>query len=40
LRKRLLADRRRIVLSRKDLLGTEFDFTELDAMAVLLWSAS
>jgi hypothetical protein len=40
LRKRLLADRRGIVLNREDPLGTGFDFTELDAMAELLWAAT
>ena len=40
LRKRLLADRRRLVLNSKDPLGTGFDFTELDAMAELLWRAT
>jgi hypothetical protein len=40
LRRQLLAERRRIVLSRKDPLGTGFDFSELDAMAEALWSAS
>ncbi|MFN3864601.1 MAG: AHH domain-containing protein [Erythrobacter sp.] len=39
LRRQLLAERRRIVLSRKDPLGTGFDFTELDAMAEALWAA-
>ena len=40
LRKRLLDQRRRIVLNRKDPLGTGFDFTELDAMAETLWNAT
>lgn len=40
LRKRLLADRRRLLLNRKDPLGTGFDFTELDAMAEQLWKAT
>ncbi|MFU7528944.1 AHH domain-containing protein [Qipengyuania sp. ASV99] len=40
LRKRLLSDRRRMVLNRKDPLGTGFDFSELDAMAELLWEAT
>jgi hypothetical protein len=40
LRKRLLDDRRRIVLNRKDPLGTGFDFSELDTMAEALWSAT
>lgn len=39
LRKRLLDERRRIVLNRRDPLGTGFDFSELDAMAESLWSA-
>jgi hypothetical protein len=37
LRRQLLAQRRRVVLNRRDPLGTGFDFTELDAMAELLW---
>ena len=40
LRRRLLAERRRVVLSRKDPLGTGFDFAELDAMAEALWAAA
>lgn len=40
LRRRLLAERRRLVLNKKDPLGTGFDFTELDAMAETLWSAT
>lgn len=39
LRRQLLAERRRILLNRRDPLGTGFDFTELDAMAEALWSA-
>lgn len=39
LRRQLLAERRRVRLNRKDPLGIEFDFTELDAMAESLWSA-
>jgi hypothetical protein len=39
LRRQLLAERRRILLNRKDPLGTGFDFTELDAMAEALWTA-
>lgn len=39
LRRRLLAERRRVVLNRKDPLGTGFDFSELDAMAEMLWAA-
>ncbi|WP_252257683.1 AHH domain-containing protein [Erythrobacter aurantius] len=40
LRRRLLAERNRIILNRNDPLGTGFDFTELDAMAEALWAAS
>ena len=39
LRKRLLNQRRRFVLNRKDPLGKGFDFAELDAMAEILWQA-
>lgn len=39
LRRQILAERRRVVLSRKDPLGTGFDFSELDAMAEALWAA-
>lgn len=39
LRRRLLAQRRRVLLSSKDPIGTGFDFTELDAMAESLWAA-
>lgn len=39
LRRQLLSQRRRIVLNRNDPLGTGFDFSELDAMAELLWAA-
>ena len=39
LRRRLLAQRRRVLLNRNDPLGTGFDVTELDAMAEQLWSA-
>ena len=39
LRRQLLAQRRRVVLSRKDPLGTGFDFAQLDAMAEALWAA-
>lgn len=39
LRRRLLAERRRLVLNKNDPLGTGYDFTELDAMAEQLWSA-
>jgi hypothetical protein len=40
LRRRLLSERRRMILNRKDPLGTGFDFTELDAMAEALWQAT
>lgn len=40
LRRRLLDERRRLVLNSKDPLGTGFDFTELDAMAEQLWAAT
>ena len=40
LRRQLLNGRRRVLLNRKDPLGTGFDFTELDAMAEALWAAS
>jgi hypothetical protein len=39
LRRQLLAQRRRLVLNRKDPLGAGFDFSELDAMAETLWTA-
>jgi hypothetical protein len=39
LRRQLLAQRRRVLLNRRDPVGTGFDFTELDAMADSLWSA-
>ncbi|TAD76589.1 MAG: hypothetical protein EAY70_09350 [Sphingomonadales bacterium] len=39
LRRQLLAQRRRVLLNRKDPLGAGFDFTELDAMAEILWAA-
>lgn len=39
LRRQLLAQRRRMLLNRKDPLGTGFDFSELDAMAEALWLA-
>ncbi len=39
LRRQLLAERRRVVLNRKDPLGTGYDFNELDAMAETLWAA-
>jgi hypothetical protein len=37
LRRRLLADRARLRLNRGDPLGAGRDFTELDAMAEMLW---
>lgn len=40
LRRRLLSEKRPIVLNRNDPLGTGFDFTQLDAMAEVLWSAT
>ena len=40
LRASLLNQRRRMILNRKDPLGTGFDFTELDAMAAELWDAT
>ncbi len=40
LRTRLLSERRRMILNRKDPIGTGFDFTELDAMAEKLWEAT
>ncbi|QFT77757.1 AHH domain-containing protein [Erythrobacter sp. THAF29] len=40
LRRRLLDERRRMILNRKDPLGTGFDFSELDAMAEALWQAT
>ena len=40
LRKRLLDDRRRIILNRKDPVGSGYDFDELDAMADALWDAT
>lgn len=40
LRRRLLADRERLKLNRKDPLGAGFDFAELDAMAELLWGGT
>ena len=40
LRTKLLDERRRIVLNRKDPLGTGFDFSELDAMAEELWKVT
>ncbi len=40
LRRRLLCERHRLVLNRKDPLGTGYDFSELDAMAEALWDAT
>jgi hypothetical protein len=40
LRKRLLSPVRRLMLNRKDPLGSGFDFSELDAMADSLWGAT
>lgn len=40
LRRRLLNQQRRMRLSRKDPLGLQADFAELDAMAALLWPAT
>jgi hypothetical protein len=40
LRRRLLSDRRRLLLNRADPLGAGRDFAELDAMAELLWGAT
>jgi hypothetical protein len=37
LRRRLLAERRRLLLNRGDPLGAGRDFAELDAMVELLW---
>ncbi|OGS47732.1 MAG: hypothetical protein A3J40_05120 [Erythrobacter sp. RIFCSPHIGHO2_12_FULL_63_10] len=39
LRRRLLDERRRIMLNAKDPLGQGYDFTELDAMVEELWKA-
>lgn len=40
LRRRLLAQHRRIRLNTRDPLGSGVDFSELDAMADLLWPAT
>lgn len=40
LRRRLLDQRRRLLLSRKDPLGSGADFTELDALVDELWPAT
>ncbi len=39
LRRQLLAQRRRVILNRRDPVGTGFDFAEIDAMAEQLWMA-
>ncbi|MGY6551758.1 MAG: AHH domain-containing protein [Erythrobacter sp.] len=40
LRRGLLSERRKLILNRKDPVGTGYDFTELDAMAETLWQTS
>lgn len=40
LRRQLLVQRRQMLLNHNDPLGSGFDFTELDAMAEALWSAT
>lgn len=40
LRRRLLDQKKRLRLNSRDPLGAGFDFTELDAMADLLWPAT
>ncbi len=40
LRLRLLDQRKRLILNSKDPLGEGYDFTELDAMAELLWETT
>ena len=40
LRRRLLSQHRRLRLNRHDPLGSGIDFSELDAMAALLWPAT
>lgn len=40
LRRRLLDRQRRLQLNRRDPLGSGVDFSELDAMAALLWPAT
>lgn len=40
LRRRLLAERNRLVLNRRDPLGQGYDFAALDAMAERLWSGT
>lgn len=39
LRRGLLSERRKLVLNRKDPVGSGFDFADLDAMAEQLWTA-
>lgn len=40
LRRQLLSSRRRVVLNRRDPLGTGLDFAALDAMAEQLWAGT
>ena len=40
LRRRLLSERRRLTLNRHDPLAREVDFTQLDAMAEVLWEGT
>ena len=40
LRRRLLTERRRLVLNRHDPLGSGIDFSELDEMADMLWAGT
>ncbi|MEM6584309.1 MAG: AHH domain-containing protein [Pseudomonadota bacterium] len=40
LRRRLLAERKRMILNKKDPLGKGYDFAELDAMAEALWAST
>lgn len=40
LRRQLLSPRRRVLLNRRDPVGTGFDFAELDSMAEQLWAAN
>ena len=40
LRRRLLDERKRLKLNRRDPIGAGFDFAELDAMADLLWGGT
>lgn len=39
LRRQLFAERRRVLLNRNDPVGVGYDFSELDAMAEMLWTA-